>query len=256
MSFRFKKSLGQNFLRDLNTLERISKELNIKEDDNILEIGPGDGAITQFLLKAKNITVVEKDSSLVKILEKKFSSYDNLKIIEGDFLEQDLKSFAKIKVIGSIPYYITGPIIKKLIEESEAEELFLIIQKEVAKRLVAIPSTKDYGILTLLVKYYGEVSLLFNISKNSFYPVPNVESSMIKITLNKPGKYNIEEEKFNKCVKLLFGARRKTILNNLSNILDKAKSLELLNKIGIDPNLRAEDLDIEKIIKIAEVFFE
>lgn len=256
MDFRFKKSLGQNFLRDLNALQRIAKELDIKEDDNILEIGPGDGAITQHLLKAKNVTAVEKDRSLVKILEKKFSSYDNLKIIEGDFLEQDLKNFGKVKVIGSIPYYITGPIIKKLIEESLAEEVFLIIQKEVAKRLTASPSTKDYGILTLLVKYYGDVSLIFNISKNSFYPVPNVESSMIKITLNKSKKYDIEEEKFNKCVKLLFGTRRKTILNNLSNILEKPKSLEILNKIGMDSNLRAEDLEIEKIIKIAEVFFE
>ena len=244
-----KKRFGQHFLKDENYLRRMAEV--VKSNDIILEIGPGGGALTKHLVKAKRVIAIEKDRRFAQLNRE--LEFKNLEVIEGDFLNINLDNLGATKVVANIPYYITTPIIKKLLLADGIEEIFLTIQKEVAERIVAKPSTKSYGLLTLLIKYYGNAKVIFNIPKGAFNPPPKVESSFIHISKKK--KYIFEFEKFFKCAKLLFGTRRKTILKNLSGTYEREKVVEALDHLKLDQNLRAENLTLEEIAKISEAIF-
>ncbi len=245
---QLRKSLGQNFLKDKNYLLRISNYVG--DSDSILEIGPGGGALTNYLLRAKRVVAIEKDPRFAELLKGK--NHPNLEVIEGDVLDVDLFKLEVSKVVANIPYYITTPIVKKLLFGSNVKEIMLTIQREVAERIVALPGSKRYGLLSLMVQYYGDAELLFLIPPGAFTPPPKVESAFIRIV--KRSKYNGDSEKFFKCAKKLFSTRRKTILNNLSAGNKLAVEKELMD-LNLDPKLRAEMLTIEQIIEISERLF-
>ncbi|NLK63142.1 MAG: ribosomal RNA small subunit methyltransferase A [Fusobacteria bacterium] len=260
MDYKHKKKYGQNFLNDSEILERIIEVSNVTKDDFILEVGPGDGALTELLIEnAKNVLSVEVDKDLVPILEKKFKDKDNFKLILKDILELDINNEVegKAKVVANIPYYITSPIINKFIENRDKiNEIYIMIQKEVALRIVAKAGVKDRSILTLAIEYFGESELLFYIPKEKFTPSPKVDSAFIKIKLRKDKKYEniISEEKFMKFVKGAFANKRKNILNNIKMMgYDKDIVKRVFDEKNIDTNKRAEDFTIDEFIEMINI---
>lgn len=261
MAFKHKKKYGQNFLTDQNSvLEKIMEVSVIKPDEEILEIGPGEGALTELLLeKAKKVICVEIDTDLEKILRKKFDKNEKFNLIMEDILKVDLEKVISphTRVVANIPYYITSPIINKLIENRDKiDEAYLMVQKEVGERICA-SSGKERSVLTLAVEYYGIGEYLFTIPKEFFNPVPKIDSAFISIKFYKDRKYEklISEELFFKYVKAAFSNKRKNIVNNLSTLgFSKDVIKEKLESIGISGNERAENLKLEDFIKIAELF--
>lgn len=266
MEHKHKKKYGQNFLNDNSVLEKIILVSEVKKTDTILEIGPGDGALTRLLLESgEEVTSVEVDTDLVPLLNQKFGENKNFKLIVEDILETDIKKIfeskvnfeKKIKVVANIPYYITSPIINKLIENREIiDEIYIMIQKEVAERITAKPNTSDRSVLTLAVEYFGESELLFCIPKEKFTPSPKVDSAFIKIKLRKDKKYEnmIEENKFFKYAKGAFSSKRKNILNNFKMMgFDKDKLKDIFKEKQIDGNRRAESFSIDELIEIIKI---
>lgn len=254
---KHKKKFGQNFLEDKNYVERIIDVSDIKEDDVILEIGPGDGAMTKKLLeKAKKVICVELDRDLEKILRDQFDDNEKFNLIMKDVLKLDFKTEIgeKVKVVANIPYYITSPIINKLIENREyVDEIFIMVQKEVGERIVSPPDSKDYGILTIAVNFYADSTLLFVIPKEAFDPPPNVDSAFLSIKMRKNNRYEelITEEELFKYVKAAFASRRKNIVNNISSLgFEKGALKELFEQNGIEPNKRAENFSIDEFIEM------
>ncbi|MDO5564860.1 MAG: 16S rRNA (adenine(1518)-N(6)/adenine(1519)-N(6))-dimethyltransferase RsmA [Eubacteriales bacterium] len=262
-NFYIKKSLGQNFLIDENILSKIIKEIYIHDKTLTIEIGPGLGNLTEKLVENSNYTIaIEKDKSLENIINKNIKQ-NNFKLIIEDFLKSDLNNVLsnftnegfdikkyKILFVSNLPYYITQKIIMKIItSDIQFETLTVMIQKEVSDRIFAKPYTKDYGILTLFVQYYSIPKFLFNVSRNSFFPVPNVDSSLIQFAKkNDKEKLPLDEEKkLIQIIKASFAQRRKTLINSLYNELhiDKNTIKEILNKININENVRAEELTLE-----------
>lgn len=251
--------LGQNFLKNDKIVEQIIKSANLSADDMILEVGPGKGILTEELAKnCKKVVAVEIDGELVSRLRKKFKSSERVEIIEGDILKIDLRSqisdpeVSNYKVIANIPYYITSPIIKYFLENKfPPKEMILMVQKEVAERIVAEPG--NHSILSLSVQHYASPELLFYVEKDNFDPAPEVDSAVIKISNIKKQKNKIEPNNFFRVVRAGFCAKRKTLVNNLANSfhLDKKEVEEKLKKIGIESNSRAQELDIETWEKIA-----
>jgi len=242
-----KKSLGQNFLVDKNILDKIILSINLSKTDNVLEIGPGLGMITKRLDKEANIVAVEKDTLFVKILNT--FNLKNTKIIEDDVLKYIKKNkIGDLKIVANLPYYLTSFLIRNLLErEDQPKEIYLIIQKEVAERIC----TKErMNLLSISVNYYAEPKILFNISKNSFWPVPKVDSALMKIIPIR--KYSKNDKSFFRVIKAGFSSPRKKILNNLADSLkiDKKEIQDKLEKIGIDINLRAESLSVEDWVKV------
>lgn len=255
--FKFKKSFGQNFLQDKAVLQKIVGCSSLTSEDFVLEIGPGDGAMTTFLLDRSNYVVaVEKDFDLLPILSKKFGENKSFRLIHEDFLKLDLKSVAdkKMKVIANIPYNITSPIISKLISNRDVvDSIFLTVQKEVAERIVAQPGDKNRSLLSISVQLYADPTLEFVINRDCFYPVPDVDSALISMKFH--SKYSFKDN-FMEVARALFSQKRKQILNNLSRYCwDKDKWREVLTSIDIDFKERAEDLSIEEIGKISEVCY-
>lgn len=260
MSFKHKKKFGQNFLTNqTDILDKIIKVTNIKSDEHIIEIGPGEGALTTYLLEiAKMVTCIEIDRDLEPILRKKFKLDKKFHLVMQDILDVDLKKItSKARVVANIPYYITSPIINKIIDNREIiSEMFIMVQKEVAERICA-KFGKERGILTLAVEYYAEANYLFTIPKTYFTPVPNVDSAFISIKFYKNGKYEnlIDETKFFKYVKALFSNKRKNLINNLTTL---GYSKDIIRKKLLELNIletqRAENLTIEQFIKIAKKF--
>ena len=220
------KSLGQNFLIDDMALQDIADGAEICEDDLVIEIGPGLGSLTKLLLeKAKKVICIELDKKMVKILKDRFIAYKNLEIINEDVLRIDLNELIKqerkqdlnirnVKVVANLPYYITTPIIMKLVENDlDIDSITVMIQKEVAERIVASPGSKDYGVLTINTKYYGVPHKLFDVPNTAFTPIPNVTSSIVKIDIGKLYSVN-DQETFFKLVKASFAQRRKKIINS------------------------------------------
>ena len=250
-----KKNLGQNFLIDKNVITKINNSIGAKSDDLIIEIGPGMGALTKELkIKNAHLLCYEIDNDLKNYLEPLIDS--KTKIIWGDFLTCDiLKAIENIKyhnlyIVGNLPYYITTPIIKRIIDlKLDIEEMVFMVQDEVADRFTAQPKSKDYGSITLFLKYYFELEKLFKVSKNSFNPVPKVESAVImfKKRIKKP---NVIEDKYFKLIKDSFKYKRKTLKNNL-NGYDFSKVKEILMKYNIEENVRAEEIPEEVFIDIA-----
>lgn len=263
MSFKHKKKYGQNFLNDQNTvLERIMEVSQVSSDDEVLEIGPGEGALTELLLqRAKKVNCVEIDTDLEKILRKKFDSNPKFNLHMGDILEADLRGIigANTKVVANIPYYITSPIINKLIEHRDLiDEVYLMVQKEVGERVCAT-SGKERSVLTLAVEYFGEAEYLFTIPKEFFTPVPKIDSGFIGIKFYKDRRFEsiIDENLFFKYVKGAFSNKRKNIVNNLATLgISKDKIQGVLTELEISFNERAENLSIEQFIELAKLLEE
>ena len=255
--FKFTKSLGQNFLINESILDEIVESADISDDDVVLEIGTGIGTLTSKLCeRAKKVIAVEIDKNLLPILQETLSDFDNITIINKDILKIDINEELtnlginqKIKVVANLPYYITTPIIMKILEEKvNVDCMVLMLQKEVANRINATTSTKDYGSLSIAVQYYCDTDIVCKVPKNSFIPEPNVDSLVIKLSVNEKRKVDIEDEDlFFKIVRGSFSKRRKTILNSLAgyeNLVDKEKIEKILEKANIDTRRRGETLSI------------
>ena len=261
--FEFSKSLGQNFLIDGNIVRKISQEGNITKEDYVLEIGPGIGTLTEELaLNAKKVVAVELDKSLLPILDETLKDYDNVGIIHGDILKVDINELIEerlaggpIKVVANLPYYVTTPIIARLIEEDlNIESIIIMIQKEVAHRIVASPGSKQYGSLSVFVNFYTNPEILITVPKTVFMPQPKVDSAVIRLNLR---KYlpEVDRKIFFQVVKAAFSKRRKTILNSLSSNpwgLDKTQIKQVLKEANISLDQRAENLKIEDFVKISK----
>lgn len=258
--FRFSKSLGQNFLMDDTVLEDIIDASNISENDFVIEIGPGVGSLTRLLLKkAKKVCAIELDDDLIPILKEELKEFDNFNIIHGDALKVNFKDIIgdekSVKVVANLPYYVTTPIISKLLtEDNNIGSIVIMIQKEVAERIAANPSTKEYGAITLLVQYYCSVDKVRKVGPEAFMPRPKVESMVIR--LNKMEKPRCEVENkdlFFKVIRESFNMRRKTLSNSLRNIgLDKENLNKAFENAGIDPRRRGETLSIEEFGKLSD----
>jgi dimethyladenosine transferase len=263
--FKMTKSLGQNFLINENILDKIIESADISSDDVVLEIGTGIGTLTQRLCEnAKKVIAVEIDKNLIPILNETLSDYDNITIINKDILKTDINEELnnlsvkqKIKVVANLPYYITTPIIMKVLEDKvNVDCMVLMLQKEVADRMNATPSTKDYGSLSIAVQYYCDTDIVCKVPKSSFIPEPNVDSLVLKLVVNEKRKVEInDEELFFKIVRGSFSKRRKTILNSLSNyedLGDKDKIQKLLEISEIDAKRRGETLSIYEFANLAK----
>jgi 16S rRNA (adenine1518-N6/adenine1519-N6)-dimethyltransferase len=263
MAFKHKKKYGQNFLTNASqVLNQIIEVSGVNSEDTLVEIGPGEGALTELLLKyGKKVICMEIDTDLEKILRRKFDDNPKFTLLMGDVLEQDFqeKVGEPVKVVANIPYYITSPIINKLIDNRNIiSEIYIMVQKEVAERICA-KSGKERSILTLAVEYYGDAEYLFTIPKEDFTPVPKIDSAFMSIKLRKDNKYEklVDEKLFFKYVKAAFANKRKNILNNLSNLgFTKDELREKLDTIGIEGNRRAESLSIDDYMELIRVLEE
>jgi 16S rRNA (adenine1518-N6/adenine1519-N6)-dimethyltransferase len=254
--FDYKKSLGQNFLIDNNIIKKISDSINASKDDLIIEIGPGSGALTKELIKkGSDVICFEIDKRLEPILTKLNS--DNLKIVFEDFLKikinEHTKGYSKLFFVGNLPYYITTAIINKIINESNPSEIIIMVQKEVADRIMAKPNSKEYNSLSVFLQYNFEIKKICNVSKYCFNPIPKVDSTVVKFTRN---KMNIasNEEKFYKLVKDSFSQKRKNLRNNLKSY-DLKKIDSILKQFNKDLSKRAEQLTIEEFVEISNKLF-
>lgn len=264
------KRFGQNFLIDDNILENIVEVSNISKSDLVIEIGPGLGNLTEYIIdKAGYMLLVEIDNKMIQILNDRFKEKDNYSLLNDDVLKINLDKkveeiekklnikFNKIKVVANLPYYITTPILFKLLQdESRIDSITVMVQKEVAERMVARSKTKDYGILTLMVEYLSDANIEFIVPKDSFIPAPNVTSAIISLRKNK--KFKVSDEKlFFDLIHKSFAKRRKTMINSLYlsnfNGMDKENLNQIFNQLGIDKNVRAEELEIEDYINITDI---
>lgn len=269
--FSFKKSLGQNFLIDTNILDRICDFAEIDKETCAIEVGPGIGALTEQLAKrAGKVVSFEIDQRLLPILEDTLSPYDNVRIIHSDILKADVRTVMAeefgenkdVMVVANLPYYVTTPILMKLLEEGlPLRGIVVMLQKEVADRISAKPGTKAYGSLSIAVQYYTEAETVMIVPKTVFVPQPNVDSAVIRLTKRKEKPVQLDNEDFFfSVVRASFAQRRKTLMNNLSNNLAQAKGdKELLEKVlvdvEIDPKRRGETLSIEEFGKLSNALY-
>ena len=261
------KSLGQNFLIDDKILQDIIQVSDITKEDFVVEIGPGLGNLTEYILNTAGYTLlVEIDKKMIDILNDRFKEYDNYILLNEDILKVDIDRIVKeieinqkikykrVKVVANLPYYITTPIIFKLLQdESNISDITVMVQKEVAQRMVAHVNTKDYGILTLMVEYFCDAKIEIEVPKSSFIPQPNVTSAVI--CLNKNRKYSVSNEKLLfELIHKSFAQRRKKMINSLEsnkfNNMSKKEIEQLFIKCNIDTNTRAEQLDLKQYINI------
>ena len=259
-NFTFRKNYGQNFLIDSHVIDKIVAAAEIDKDTEVLEIGPGIGTLTQYLAEAaKSVTAVEIDDKLIPILEKTLADYDNVRIIHGDILKQDIAALfgdRPFKIVANLPYYITTPIIMNLLEgRVPADSITVMIQKEVADRMQASPGSKDYGALSLAVQYYSEPYLAANVPPNCFMPRPNVGSAVIRLTrrLEPPVEVKDEQLMF-KLIRAAFNQRRKTLANAIKNFEGLQFSREeveaALEKVGLDVRVRGEALSLKEFASL------
>ena len=289
-NFKFKHSLGQNFIVDEFLLEDIADESGITKDDFVLEIGPGNGALTKCLCdRARYVVSVEIDKSLIPLLKSNLKDYKNVSIINADFMELDFQAImsefgcepnicrgeacepsfghvlrAPIKVVANLPYYITSPIINILLQNPYISEMTLMVQKDVGERIVATPNSKDFGVLTLACNYFAKTEMIMLVSKNCFYPVPKVDSAVVHFSkhpeffdISNENNFHIEDDpeykKLFNIIKAAFSQRRKKLSNSLSNTLNLDKNLvsDIFSKLGFDENVRAENLSLSDYKKLA-----
>jgi 16S rRNA (adenine1518-N6/adenine1519-N6)-dimethyltransferase len=261
---RASKKYGQNFLIDKTVLEKILETSDIDKDSMVLEIGPGLGTLTRQLCeRAGMVLAVEIDKDLIKALNINMSGYSNFKLINDDIMKLDLKELLKesfgdnkAKVVANLPYYITSPIIMKLLEERlNLSSITLMVQKEVAQRITASPGSKDYGVLTLSVQYYAVPELAAIVPAEAFMPVPGVDSAVIHMKVREKAPVSLEDESlFFRVIKAAFAQRRKTLLNALkgSDIkIDREIMEELLSSCHIDPKRRGETLSMDEFAELS-----
>lgn len=266
-----KKSLGQNFIIDSNILRNMVAAGEVDDETTVIEIGPGIGALTEQIAKvAKEVYAFEIDDRFLPVLKDTLSPYPNVKVIHQDILTVDFEAFketylqdtTRLLVIANLPYYITTPIIMHLLESSlPVEMMLLMMQKEVANRLEAKPSTKAYGSLSIAIQYYTEVEVAFIVPKTVFNPQPNVESAVIKLDVREKPAVEVKDNNlFSTIVRASFAQRRKTIWNNLRSALNNKEKEETLRKAfteaNIDPSRRGESLSIEEFGVLADKLFE
>lgn len=246
-----RKSLGQNFLTDKHIKTKIIAACQLNCDDNVLEIGPGKGILTQDIVTSvKSLIAVEKDKKLFEYLGGKFKDCKNLTLVNDDILKFKLKQ-NNTKVIGNIPYNISSPLIEHLInQKNKISAIYISLQKEFAERLVANPGSKVYGAFSLFVQYHTEPQIRFFIKKGSFHPVPKVDSAFVELKVRETPAVKVKkEELLFKIIRAAFNQRRKMISNTLKRFLSSAE----ISKTGIKPNKRPEELSIEDFAKIEEV---
>ena len=260
------KSLGQNFLINQNVVDRIVESSNISKEDLVIEIGPGLGTLTKELLeKAGKVISIELDKKMIKILQDRFSLYDNFEIIHEDVLkvrlnkiikeEKEKNGFKTAKIVANLPYYITTPIIMKLLEDRlDLESITVMVQKEVADRLIAIPGEKETGAITYSVYYYATSEGILEVPNDSFIPEPEVNSKVIKLTIRKEPPVEVKSRGVMfKIIKSAFMQRRKTLLNALTNtkvFMSKEEGVGILKDLNLDENVRAENLSLEDFAEI------
>lgn len=265
--FKLSKSLGQNFLTDKNIIDKIIDATEITEEDLVIEIGPGIGVLTSEAAQfAKKVVAVEIDRNLIPILKETLAEYNNVEIINQDVLKTDLNAIIreagcrKTRIIGNLPYYITTPIIMGLLEgQVQADSITIMMQKEVADRIKAGPGTKSYGALSAAVQYYCTVDTIAVVPKEVFFPVPKVDSAVLRLNIRKDKPVSLyDEELFFRCIKAGFGQRRKTLSNSLSQLGDftKEQIRACLEAVGIDEKRRAETLSLEEFAAIANDLYK
>lgn len=266
-NIRANKKLGQNFLINEEVVKNIVDASNITKQDLIIEIGPGLGTLTKYLLeKAGKVICIELDKKMVQILNDRFYLYNNFELINNDVLKVDLNSIIEkekqvgniknAKIVANLPYYITTPIIMKLLEEKlDLESITVMIQKEVADRLIAIPGSKNTGAITYTVYYYADSKSIMEVPNSSFIPEPDVTSEVIKLNIRKePIVMPKDTEKMFKIIKLAFTQKRKTLINSLTNnkiFKDKEEGKEFLTALKINENCRPEELTLEQFAEIS-----
>jgi len=266
--FRLSKSLGQNFLVDKNIRDKIVEESLIGPDDLVIEIGPGVGVLTQLLAaRANKVIAIEIDRNLIPILEETLAEYPNTEVVNEDILRCNLKELiaahhpkGSVRFVGNLPYYITTPIIMKILEDRvPADSITIMVQKEVADRLMASPGKKAYGAITCAVQYYCEVVKVASAPREVFYPKPNVDSTVLRLDIRKESPVELTEETaFFATIKAGFGQRRKTLHNALTGLygMDKQTVGHVLENAGIQPNRRAETLSIQEFATLANYITE
>ena len=271
-NIRANKSLGQNFLINDKVVEEIISGSSIDENDLIIEIGPGLGTLTKYLLeKAKKVICIELDKKMIKILEDRFKLYNNFELIHGDILKVDLNAIIKkekensnikeVKIVANLPYYITTPIIMKLLEDNlDLNSMTVMVQKEVADRLTATPGDKNTGAITYSVYYYATSETILEVSKDSFIPEPEVASEVIKLNIRKTPPVEVKSKKIMfRIIKCSFMQRRKTLVNALANtkvFLNKEEGLSILKKLNLPADIRAEKLTLQDFANITNEFMK
>jgi 16S rRNA (adenine1518-N6/adenine1519-N6)-dimethyltransferase len=249
-----KKHLGQNFLYDPSILNRIIQIAQLDREDLVVEIGPGTGRLTKMLAeKVEKVVAIELDDKLFTKLKVELAEYHNVELIHGDALKYSYEGLPQFKVVSNIPYYITTPIIFRLLEaRKNLKSVTLTVQKEVAERVVAKPGGKDYGVLSLMIQYHAKPQLKFIIPKGAFRPVPKVDSAVVHIKiLEQPSVLVKDEEFFFRVIKTAFSQRRKMLSNSLKTLREDVK--EKLVELGIDPNRRPETLSIQEFAGLSEI---
>jgi 16S rRNA (adenine1518-N6/adenine1519-N6)-dimethyltransferase len=263
-NFKFTKSLGQNFLIDDSVLDDIVYGAEITKEDYVIEIGPGVGTLTKELLKkAKRVTSIELDERLIPILQEELKDFDNFQLVHKDALKVDYNELIgeekSVKIVANLPYYVTTPIIANLLNgKYNINSIIIMIQKEVAERIDAEPSTKDYGAFSLLVQYYCDTKIIRRVPPSSFIPAPKVDSIVIRLDRLEKPRVQVDDEKlFFNVIRQSFNMRRKTLWNAMKNIgLDKEKLKEAFDMSNIDPNRRGETLSIEEFASLTKKISE
>ena len=262
-NFKFSKSLGQNFLIDDNVIDRILEGARLSETDRIIEVGPGIGTLTREMGKvAENVVAIEIDKTLIPILKETLADLDNVEVVNEDILKVDVQGLINeklnggpVKLVANLPYYITTPIVMKFLEEDiPVTDIVVMVQKEVADRMNAKPSTKDYGALSVAVQYYCDTEIVAKAPRHMFVPQPNVDSIVIGLHVRDEKKYVVDNEDiFFKTVKASFGQRRKTLLNSLGGLgfLSKDEIREALQAANIDEKRRGETLSIDEFANLS-----
>ena len=260
--FRFKKKFGQNFLIDNNILEKIVEKSETTKEDLVIEIGPGIGALSEKLAKScKNLVLIEIDDTLIPILNESIGKFDNVEIIHADVLKVNIDDVIskynaeKVRVVANLPYYITTPILMKLLESHyEIDTITVMVQKEVAERLTANEGDKEYGAITLAIKYYTDAEIVINVSPNCFMPKPKVHSSVVHMKVKKT-KFDCKfEKRLFSLIRATFNQRRKTMINAVGNaglgFINKDKLKEILSELSIGENIRGEKLSLSDFVDI------
>ena len=263
-NFKFSKSLGQNFLTDESVLTDIVEGAEVNDKDFVIEIGPGVGTLTaKLLMKAKRVTSIELDNDLIPILQEELGEHENFNLIHNDALKVDFNALIgdeeSVKLVANLPYYVTTPIIVKLLKDGyNFKSLTIMIQKEVAERIDAEPNCKEYGALSVLVQYYCNTSIVRRVAPSCFIPRPKVESIVIKLDrLEEPRVKTKDEKIMFELVRAGFNMRRKTLWNAAKAFgLSKEKLEEAFDKSGIDPKRRAETLSIQEFSDLADCIYD
>ena len=262
--FSFSKGLGQNFLINAAIPEKIAEISPCSRESLAIEIGTGVGCLTKELaLRCKKVVAVEIDSRLLPVLAETLAEFDNIEIINDDILKTDLKKVIgdekEVFICGNLPYYITTPIIMKLLEDRPPiKSITVMVQKEVADRFISQPATKNYGAITAAISYYARITDSFPVSRGNFFPAPNVDSAVIRLDLISPPVTPKDEKIFFRVLRAAFAMRRKTLVNNLQSEfhIPKDRLAEIISSCGITPTVRGEALGLEEFSKIADGIFE